>query len=62
MGHDLAAAGFHLHAHRAVNIHLASVASRLGFLTSRQRQNPLSGGHFHGWATLRSRGYANDRG
>jgi len=38
------------------------VPSRIGVRTRRQRQNPLPGGHFRGWAALNPRGRVNDQG
>ena len=43
------------------SVHLAS-ALQVRVPTCRQRQNPLSGGHFRGWATLSSPNPVNDRG
>ena len=61
MRDDLLAAAFHHHRNRAVTVHLAS-ALQSRVVTRRQRQNPLSGGHFRGCATLSSRSHVNDRG
>jgi len=47
MGDDLVAAAFPHHRDRAVTVHLASALHRRD-PTLRQRQNPLSGGHFRG--------------
>ncbi len=48
VGDHLVATAFHPHADRAVSVHLAStLLTRVR--TRRQRQNPLSGGHFRGW-------------
>ena len=61
VGHDLVAAAFHHHRNRAVTLHLAS-ALQVEIRTCQQRQNPLSGGHFRGWASLSPPLVVNDQG
>jgi len=41
---------------------LDELLSRVGTMTRRERQNPLSGGHFRGWSDLSRGGHMSDRG